>query len=98
MAGEIANSFQARWAAGPVGSFKVWVSDIFLGLDVKTVAQSFTDNEWLLLPTSGGSSPAGTAGTDGWNLGSVPFRWVLIEYTNASGTGPVEAWLHGKKI
>lgn len=98
IAGELANSIQARWAAGPVGAFKVYVSDIFQGTEFKTVAQSFSDGEWVELPTGGGSSPSGTAGGDMWRLGTLEFRWVIFEYTNASGTGLIEAWLHGKKI
>lgn len=81
-----------------MGSFKVWGSNIFLGIDVKTIAQSFTDLEWSQITLTGGTNPSGAADNGGFDLKTCSFRWVVLEYTNASGAGLIEAWEHGKKI
>lgn len=60
-----------------------------------SLAASFAANEWVEIPTTGGTLPAGANWTDAWNLGKVPFRNVMLVYVNASGTSVLKVFAYG---
>jgi hypothetical protein len=91
-------SYHTRWTGTPVAtSVKVLVSNIYEGIDAKTVAQAVTDNEFEELPLTGGTIPAGSADGEIYALGVVEFRWVVLQLVNASGTGTFGAYFTGKR-
>jgi hypothetical protein len=44
------------------------------------------------------AQPAGTAGVYGIDLNQVPWRYLMISYTNISGTGILNIWLGSKDL
>lgn len=44
------------------------------------------------------AQPAGSASGYLIDLEQFPFRYLMIKYTNASGSGSITAWLSGKDI
>lgn len=97
-------SFQAQWSGTPNGTITIWVSNQFNpkrdmhGAELAAaVVASFAANEWIAAVVTGGSNPAGSASQEGWDLSpALPFRWVILRYVNASSTGTLNVWFHGK--
>lgn len=79
-------------------SLKVYGSNIYSEADGKTLAQSFTDNEWVEVPLTGVTLPAGAAWTDMIRLpkGTVPFACICVVYVNASGSGTLKLYFVGR--
>lgn len=44
------------------------------------------------------TQPAGTAGAYLINLTELPYPFIQLQYTNASGTGTLSAWICGKDL
>lgn len=44
------------------------------------------------------TQPAGSAGGYGVSLNQVPWRYILVKYTNASGSGSLSIWLGSKDL
>lgn len=84
-------SFQAQWTGTPTGAFSFEVTND-LDPAVKTVAGATV----LTPPASfSAGNPAGALGSFGFEFSPLPYRWVRIKYTNASGAGSLNVALCG---
>ena len=83
-------SYQAKWSGTPTGTFKVEASN-------DRDPDRNADANWVEVTLDRPpANPAGSA--SGWllDLTDLPFAWVRLVYTNASGTGTLDAWFHGR--
>lgn len=76
---------QIAWTGTPVGLLEVLCS-----IDGKTYFALTFDPEL--------TQPAGAAGGYLINLNQLPFTWLKIQYTNASGSGALTAFISGKDV
>lgn len=76
---------EITWTGTPTGTLLVLVSE------------SGT-NFYSLTFTPALAQPAGSASGYVVNLNQVPWRYVMLQYTNASGSGTINAWMGSKDI
>lgn len=67
------------WTGTPTGTFQVMVSNSGINFYALTFNPILTQ-------------PAGSAGGYAIDLNQVPFRWIMLQYTNASGTGSMTVY------
>lgn len=77
--------FQISWTGTPNGTFQVQCSIDGTNFYPLTFDPALT-------------APAGAAGSFLINLTLLPFPWIRLVYTNASGTGALTAWISGKDV
>lgn len=77
--------FQLAWTGTPTGTIEIQCS-----VDGVTY-YSLSFNPAIL-------QPAGSSGGYIINLTELPYPWIQLKYTNASGTGALTAWICGKDI
>ena len=73
------------WTGTPTGTISVLASEGGLNF------YAFTFNPIL-------SQPAGAPGGYGISLNQVPFRYILVQYVNASGSGLLTIYLGSKDL
>lgn len=76
---------EISWTGTPTGTITV------LGSNSGTTFYALTFNPAI-------TQPAGSAGGYLINLNQFPWPWLQVKYTNASGTGTLNAWLYGKDL
>lgn len=82
-------SYQLRWGTN-VGTFVVQVSN-------HPDPAEATDTDWDTAPLDIAiTQPTGSNTGDIVDLSGLPYTWVRLKYTNASGTGTIHAWVSGK--
>lgn len=87
-------SIQVIWTGTPVGAFKIEGSlDHQASVDGKDNSSGTWDDLGIAL-----NSPAGAAGSDIADISLTGIPWIRVTYTNASGTGTLTAWGHGKGV
>jgi len=83
-------SYDMAWTGTPSGTVIVQVSN-------KPNPDDLSDTGWKTLTLAVPfTNPAGAAGGDTIDLAGLPFHWVRLKYTNASGSGTLAAWIVGK--
>lgn len=83
-------SCQLIWTGTPTGTFIIQVSN-------KPAPVESTDTDWTTLSLAVAiTQPAGSASNDFVDLSTLPARWARPKYTNASGTGNIQAWCTAK--
>lgn len=82
-------SYTFIWTGTPTGAFTFEVSNNY-----DRIATTGTWVTWA--PAVAPADPAGSATSTSVNLANFPYRWVRFKYTNASGTGTLNAWFFGK--
>lgn len=94
MCGLNTGAFQMVWTGTPTGS-SAWTVEVSNNYDPKTGASAAS---WTTLTLSvSPTDPAGSASNTGIDLGTdFPWRAVRLKYTNASGTGTLQVYFHGK--
>lgn len=85
---------EADWTGTPTGTFQLEGSNRY---DPATDPNITTPFRAITL-ASPPANPAGSA--SGWllDLNQIPFKWIRLRYTNASGTGKLNVWPFRKKI
>jgi hypothetical protein len=84
-------SYQMVWTSTAVGTFSIEVSNSY-----ENRAGTETGTWTVLTLDSAPTNPAGAGGDTGVDLSQLPYRYVRLKYTNASSTGVLNAWIHGK--
>lgn len=86
---------QFVWAGSPTGTFSVQFSVDY--------AQDFQGNvtntgTWDPITLSPAPAASGSAGSWLLDLNQLSMPWVRVVYTNASGSGVLQAYISGKEI
>ena len=97
-------SLQARTVGTAAGtSVKVYGSNYYsdyasggIAPTQASLAASLANAEWVEIVTGGGTLPTGANWTEAFNLGSTPFRTVMLVYVNLSGTSVLEVFPFGR--
>lgn len=76
---------QVDWTGTPTGTLTVMVSES------GTTFHNLTFNPVLTQPT-------GSAGGYVVNLNQIPWRYIMLQYVNSSGSGTLTAWLGSKDL
>ncbi len=88
-------SYWMQWTGTPTGadpSFVVHVSNL-KDPDVSV------DADWTTYTlVTEATNPAGAAGQTGIDISNSGFQWAHLRYTNASGTGTLQAHFGGKGL
>jgi len=82
---------QLIWTGTPVGSFDIQVS-------LNYNANTGVAGDWTSLTLSNPIAPAGSASTGYIDLNQLSAPYFRIVYTNASGTGVLNAWITAKGV
>lgn len=69
---------EVNWTGTPTGTLTVQVSNSGTNFTALTFSPTITQ-------------PAGTAATIGLNINQLPFRYLLLQYVNTSGSGVLTA-------
>jgi hypothetical protein len=72
------HGFEVAWTGTPVGTITVFVSNSGIN--------------WPSLTLGTIQQPAGVAGYYGLSLNQVPFKYVMFQYTNSSGSGSLSIY------
>jgi hypothetical protein len=70
---------EVTWTGTPTGTFSVMVSNSGINFYALTFSPTLTQ-------------PAGTAGGYAVDLNQLPFRYVMLQYTNSTGSGTLTAY------
>jgi hypothetical protein len=83
---------ETDWTGTPTGTFSLEASNQY---DPETNPNATFKAVTL---ASAPANPAGSA--SGWllDLNQIPFRWVRLRYTNASGTGTLQSYAFRRSI
>lgn len=73
------SGLEVTWTGTPTGTFQVMVSNSGINF------YALTFNPAL-------GQPAGSAGGYAVNLNQVPFKYMMLQYTNASGSGSLTVY------
>jgi hypothetical protein len=76
---------EVTWTGNPTGTISVMVSES---------GQNF----YSLTFDPPLSQPGGTAGGYAINLNQVPWRYLMIQYANTSGSGTLNVWIGSKDL
>lgn len=76
---------EVTWTGNPTGVIEVDVSNSGLNFYPLTFSPAL-------------QQPSGSAGGYVINLNQVPFRYVMIKYTNTSGTGVLSMYIQSKDL
>lgn len=76
---------ELAWSGSPIGTLTVFVSNSGINWPSLTFNPAF-------------SQPAGVAATEGLNINQIPFKYVLLQYTNTSGVGVLTAYGQNKDL
>ncbi len=76
---------EVTWTGTPTGTFSVMVSNSGINF------YALTFNPAL-------AQPVGSASGYAVNLNQVPFRWMMLQYTNASGSGTLTVYGQNKDL
>lgn len=76
---------EVTWTSTAVGTFSVMVSNSGLSFYALTFDPVLTQ-------------PAGAAGGYAVNLNQIPFRWMMLQYVNASSTGTLTVYGQEKDL
>lgn len=77
-------------------SIKLYGSDIYTDPTSGTIAASFTNKEWVEIPTTGGTLPAGANWTDAFRVGPMPFKVICVEIVISGGTSAFKVYGFGR--
>ena len=94
-------TLQLSWptAGAPTGSWRILVSNSWLGPKRKTVAQAITDGEFQPLNGMAAVSiSAGPSDTVAINTTASPYEHAVFEYINTTGTGTLQVDLVGPSV
>ena len=76
---------EVSWAGTPTGTLVVLVSN--------------SGKNWSALTFSPAiAQPVGTSGVETINLNQLPFKYMMLQYTNSSGSGTITAYLQCKDL
>jgi hypothetical protein len=90
------NSYSMHWTGTPTGSFAFYASNKAGGPNGEPPSVD-TDADWALLTLSlAPTNPSGAAGQTGLDLNEIGYGFIHMRYTNASGTGTLQVYFHGK--
>lgn len=73
------------WTGTPTGTISILGSESGVSFFALTFTPALTQ-------------PAGSAGGYGVNLNQFPWRYLMLQYVNASGTGTLTAWIGSKDL
>lgn len=76
---------ELSWTGTPTGTLQVLVSESGVNFYPLTFSPSL-------------GQPAGSSGGYVIDLNQVPWRYLMLQYVNASGSGSLTAWLGSKDI
>jgi|SRR5665213_1229874 len=76
---------EVTWTGTPTGTFQVVVSNSGISFYALTFTPAL-------------SQPAGSAGGYAVNLNQLPFKYMMLKYTNASGSGSLTAYGQNKDL
>ncbi len=76
---------EVTWTGTPTGTFEVMVSNSGINFYALTFDPVLTQ-------------PAGSAGGYAVDLNQVPFKYIMLRYTNASGTGSLTVYGQQKDL
>lgn len=76
---------QIAWTGTPVGTLEIQCSIDGVNYDALSFGPPITQ-------------PAGTAARFLVNLTELPYPWIRVQYTNASGSGSLTAFICGKDL
>lgn len=83
-------SMHFDWTGTPTGTFTLWKSN-------KTKPDPASDADWVQDTAITFTQPAGSASKAGYEVGNSGFRFYRIKYVNASGSGAISLFVHGKE-
>jgi hypothetical protein len=83
--------YEAQFTGTPTGSFTVQVSSSY---DPLTNPNAI----FIPLPLSPSPVASGTSGQIGIDINLEGSQWIQLTYTNASGTGTLNAYISGKAL
>lgn len=73
-------SFTLRWTGNLVGTFKLYYSD-------KDQPDPTSTTDWKQDPSWTPTNPAGSAGSESYQISGISKRWVMVEFVWTSGSG-----------
>jgi hypothetical protein len=76
---------EVAWAGTPTGVILVLVSNSGVNWSALTFTPAY-------------ANPAGSAGVETLDLNQLPFKYVMVQYTNASGSGTIQIFAQCKDI
>lgn len=76
---------EVTWTGTPTGTFQVMVSNSGI-------------NFYALTFNPGLAQPSGSASGYAVNLNQLPFKYVMLQYTNASGSGSLTVYGQQKDL
>ena len=76
---------EVSWSGTPTGTIQVMASNSGINFYALTFSPVLTQ-------------PAGAAGGYVIGLQLYPFKYVMLQYTNSSGTGVLNAWMQAKDL
>ncbi len=84
-------SYEADFTGTPTGTFSVQVSNSY---DPITNPNAV----FVILPLSPTPVASGSSGVVGIDINQSGFKWIKLVYTNASGSGTLNAYVSGKAL
>lgn len=78
-----------QWTGTPTGTITLWKSN-------KPNPSTADDTDWVQDTAFTFVSPAGGASKGGYEAGNSGFKAYRVKYVNASGSGALSLWVHGK--
>jgi hypothetical protein len=76
---------EITWTGTPTGTIQVMVSESGTNFYALTFSPAL-------------AQPNGSAGGFAVDLNQVPWRYLMVQYTNATGTGTLNVWLGSKDL
>lgn len=76
---------EVTWTGTPTGTFQVMVSNSGINFYALTFNPALTQ-------------PSGTAGGYAIDLNQLPFKYLMLQYTNASGSGALTIYGQQKDV
>jgi hypothetical protein len=76
---------EIAWSGTPTGTLLVYVSNSGINWPSLVFNPAY-------------AQPSGSAGVEGLNINQYPFKWMMLQYTNASGSGVLTAYGQNKDL
>ena len=76
---------EVAWSGTPTGTLSILCSNSGVNFSALTFSPAL-------------SQPAGSAGNMNIDLNQLPFRFIMLKYVNASGSGTLTSYIQGKDL
>ena len=84
-------SVHLQWTGTPSGTLTLWASN-------KPDPDASSDSDWVSVTLPAGmAGPAGSASSNFTDVGNSGGKAYRLKYVNASGSGALMGWVHGKQ-